>query len=124
MSDADVTQWQVLAGEAKSGRLTLDASVASDCLAACDELLVGFEQMTILAANAGRADGFGGFDSGHELSTMYGRKGAGGVDAIDLILQEHKEVVNLIRATIAASVASVGSQDETNSQQFSGVQPG
>ena len=124
MSNSDLSQWQVLANEASAGRLKLDPSVASDCLSACDELLAGFEDLLILAASARRADGFGGFDSGHELSEMYGLKGSGGPDAIDRIVREHRQVVTLIRDTISASVANVGAQDDTNAQGISGIQPG
>lgn len=120
----ELTQWQYLASEAKAGRLTLDASVASDCLAACEDLIKGFETIQTLAAYTQRPMGFGGFDSGHELAAMFGKKGIGGVDAIDGILRQHREVVGLIRDTISASVANVGSQDDTNAQGFSGIQPG
>lgn len=124
MSDHAITQWQHFADEAKAGRLALDPSVARDCIAACEELLAGFEDMNILAARTERAEGFGGFDSGVELAGMYGRKGAGGPDAINRIIREHKVVVGLIRDTISASVANVGWQDDTNSQGIAGIQPG
>lgn len=120
----EVTQWQHLATEAKGGRLQLDPSVAGECLAACEDLLRGFEEVEKLGANAQRAEGFGGFDSGQELSVMFAQKGIGGPDAIDLIIQQHKEVVALIRETISASVNKVTAQDESNSQGFSAIQPG
>lgn len=118
------TQWEQLAVEAKAGRLSLDPSVSADCLSACDDLIDGLDDIAKTAKLAARAQGFGGFDSGVQLAAMYGRKGAGGPDAIDRIIREHKEVVMLIRDTINASVTRVGTQDHSSSQQISTIEPG
>ena len=104
--------------------MKLDPGVAADCVAACEDLINNLKSLERLAVAAQRPEGFGGFDSGRELAAMYGKKGIGGVDAIDGILRQHRVVVGLIRDTIRASVASVGSQDDTNAQRISGLQPG
>ncbi|KAA0022472.1 hypothetical protein [Antrihabitans cavernicola] len=113
------SQWQHLAAEARSGRLFLDPSVARDCLAACDDLLLGLEDIENLGTMVQRVDGMGGFDSGHELAAMFGKKGAGGTDSIDQILRQHKDVVCLMRDTIAASVQAMTSLDFANAQSLS-----
>lgn len=120
----EVTQWQHLSGEAAAGRLRLDESVGVDCLGACEQLLADFEDLARLAKQAQQVRGFGGFDSGHQLAAMYKGKGVGGVDSIDSVIEQHKQVVALIRDTISASVTRVGSQDDSSSQTISAIEPG
>lgn len=122
--NGSATQWEYLANEADAGRLKLDPGVAADCVAACEGLINDLKGLERLAVAAQRAEGFGGFDSGRELAEMYGKKGIGGVDAIDDILRQHRVVVSLIRDTISASVTRVGAQDDANSQQISAIEPG
>lgn len=55
---------------------------------------------------------------------MYKGKGVGGVDSIDSVIEQHKQVVALIRDTISASVTRVGSQDDSSSQTISAIEPG
>ncbi|MBF6083815.1 hypothetical protein GV791_10680 [Nocardia cyriacigeorgica] len=121
-SEQDVTLWRHLAGEAESGSLYLDESVAKDCLAVIDSRIDLFKELRRDLTQIERVTGLGDFACTKELAKMLGLKAVGGEGDLDSALSTHLEVLVLMRDTISKSVKDLTDQDTSTSQAFNGTQ--
>ncbi|CCF66138.1 hypothetical protein [Nocardia cyriacigeorgica] len=121
--DAEISRWQYLADQAKSGNLYLDDAVARSCRTAIDdqinvytECLAGIERMA-------NVTGLGDFECGKELGRLLGLKAFDPAGDGDLAtaLRDHLKVLALMGDTIQVTLDRLQEQDSTNSQGYNGV---
>ncbi|MBF6226175.1 hypothetical protein IU470_13840 [Nocardia abscessus] len=119
--EEEKSRWQFLAGEAQSGRLYLDPSVAKACRDACDRQIRLYQDARNDLIRMTRVTGLGQFECADELARMLGDKAVGGDGDVDSALEEHIEVLTLMRDTIQISVDRIGAQDDSNAQDTSNL---
>lgn len=119
--EEEKSRWQFLAGEAQSGRLYLDPSVAKECRDACDRQIRLYQDARNDLIRMTRVTGLGQFECADELARMLGDKAVGGEGDVDSALKEHIEVLTLMRDTIQISVDRIGAQDDSNAQDTSNL---
>ena len=115
----DLKSWSYLAGEATSGRLSLDPTVSKDCADACDELTAVLERVQRKVRSLDHDIGLGDFECGKQLSHIL-RDMAVGPDGMHQRLREHTEVVKQIRETVTGQVARVQAQDDQTAHSLHG----
>ena len=101
-----VTYWQALAVAADTGQLYLNSDAAEQCSNACDDYI----ELLKLA----HADGWGEFESGKDLRTMFREKAVGGEDNMLDVLQSHIDVVEQMQVVFKKFFTATDNVDETN----------
>lgn len=116
MSETEPTQtrWQALAVAADNGQLYLNAEAAASCSAACDRYLRKLRDSKAKAVGLADIRGFGDFDSGKQLQTIYSQKAAGGPNNMVDVLQSHIEVVEEMKVVFGKFFAATQSVDGAN----------
>lgn len=109
-----LTHWQTMAIAADRGHLYLNPEAAATCSAACDEYikkLVGHQSKAKLLADV---DGWGDFDSGQALRTIFSEKAVGGDNNMVDVLESHIQVVREMQIVFQKSFVSTGALDQRN----------
>ncbi|MEU4314495.1 hypothetical protein [Nocardia sp. NPDC024068] len=121
--EEEISQWAFLAGEAESGRLFLDESVAKGCRAAIDAQIGVYEDCLYGIRDMEHVTGLGEFACGAELARLLGLKAVDPAGDGDLssALRDHIEVLKLMGETIQYSLDRVQEQDSSNSQSYNQV---
>lgn len=119
----DITLWQRLSDEAKTGRLYLDDSVAKSCRTAIDDQIEVYEDARQGISQMANVSGLGDFECGKELARLLGLKAvdATGDGDLDSALADHIRVLKLMGDTIQVTLDRLQEQDSTNSQGYNGV---
>lgn len=113
-SEPPQTRWQALATAADNGHLFLDPEAASACSAACDRYLQKLRDSKAKAVGLADIRGFGDFDSGKQLQTIYSQKAAGGPNNMVDVLQSHIEVVEEMKVVFGKFYTATQSVDGAN----------
>lgn len=102
---------KVLAGQAKSGQLYLDPSVAADCAAACDKLVLVLNGAKKTLKDADILINLGGFDCGTALAHLL-QGLVSGAESFSQRLDEHELAVKLIHDMVRSQVDKIETTDD------------
>lgn len=109
-----VTYWQALAVAADNGDLYLNSVTAQQCSSACDACI---EKLLVHQDTARRlADitGYGDFDMGRQIRTIFAEKAVGGQNNMVDVLQSHIDVVEEMKVVFGKFFAATIGTDEAN----------
>lgn len=118
-----LTYWQSLAVAADQGQLFLNSEAAQACSAACDDYisqLVGHREKAKELANA---DGWGDFESGRQLRTIFREKAVGGDNNLVDVLEGHIQVVREMQIVFRKFFTDTEARDQDNAADLSGLGP-
>lgn len=115
---AQQRQWQLLKQQAISGEFTMDEQIGGALHQRCETLLLAFDDMLTTAQRLEHLSGYGGLPSALDLQRKFEKKAVGGGehDANDSAvarLQQHIEVVKLMRDTYAAAIGKLQQTDQS-----------
>ncbi|MBF6068101.1 hypothetical protein [Nocardia farcinica] len=111
-------QWKQLKEDAVNGSFQLDDEIGTALMQRCETLLGELDNMTHQVAQLNHLSGYGGLPSALALQTKFERKAAGGGDhdpndSALARLQQHIEVVKLMRDTYAAAIGKLQQTDQS-----------
>ncbi len=109
-----VTYWQALAVAADTGQLYLNSDAAEQCSNACDDYIELLKGHRLEPYKLAHADGWGEFESGKDLRTMFREKAVGGEDNMLDVLQSHIDVVEQMQVVFKKFFTATDNVDETN----------
>ncbi|MDI9928851.1 hypothetical protein QM588_00415 [Rhodococcus sp. IEGM 1354] len=92
-----ITHWQGLNALAEAGTLTIPADVAAKCDAACDVYLAHLEKMQADARKLSETKSWGDMKSAQDLQRRFARLATGKDTSLDVILQQHIDVIDSMR---------------------------
>ncbi|MFF0501618.1 hypothetical protein ACFYU5_34875 [Nocardia aobensis] len=111
----DLSKWQSLAAQAKSGDLYLDnEAVARECLKACNDRLDHLRNMLAVADQTKNVAGFGDFDMAEQLRKQFLGQATGEDNSLDAVLNDHIKTVENMREVMRLSVSRLVGQDVDN----------
>ncbi|WP_032378853.1 hypothetical protein [Rhodococcoides fascians] len=100
MTDAQpnlIAHWQDLNAQADAGTITIPADVAAKCDAACVTYLAHLQKMQAQATQLGEFQDWGNFKSAQDLQGKFMRLATGTERSLDVILQQHIDVIESMR---------------------------
>ncbi len=119
-----VARWEFLAQEAQAGRLRLDPTIARDLTVACDRRIDELNDMMYRAKTLAKVEGFGELPSGVLLATKFSQKGSGGTNSLDVVLQQHIDVVKAMQIVFNKSIEGYTQQDSAMADSTKAIEPG
>ncbi|MGA9870570.1 MAG: hypothetical protein WBQ44_05425 [Rhodococcus sp. (in: high G+C Gram-positive bacteria)] len=108
------TLWQSLAVAADQGQLVLEPGVAEACRTACDDYIAQLREHQSKAVQLGDISGWGDFESGKQLQTIFSKKAIGGPNNMVDVLESHIHVVLEMRAVFAKFFVATEGVDDAN----------
>lgn len=108
------TQWQALARAADQGQLYLNPDVARRCSIACDNYIDRLKAHRNTAIDLGNVDGWGEFESGKALRTVFREKAVGGKNNMVDVLDSHIAVVEEMKVVFNKFFAATNAVDQDN----------
>lgn len=109
-----MTYWQALALAADQGQLYLDSDAARRSSLACDSFIERLQRHRQQALKLANVDGWGEFESGKDLRTMFREKAAGGQNSMVDALDSHIRVVEEMKVVFNKFFAATEAVDTTN----------
>lgn len=92
-----LAQWQDMNSQADAGTLTIPPDVASKCDAACVAYLAHLNDMRRKAAVLHETKSWGNLPSAQALQNRFARLATGKDTSLDVILQQHIDVIDSMR---------------------------
>lgn len=108
------TYWQSLAEAADHGDLFLNPDAARACSAACDNYIAKLITHKDKAQELANADGWGDFQMGTQIRTIFREKAAGGANNMVDVLESHIEVVREMQAVFQKFFTATTEVDQQN----------
>ena len=109
-----LTYWQSLAVAADQGQLFLNPEAAQACSSACDDYIKKLDVHKATAKGLAAADGWGDFDSGKQLRTIFREKAEGGDNNMVDVLDGHIQVVREMQIVFRKFFTATEAQDQAN----------
>ena len=92
-----IAHWQNLNAQADAGTITIPSDVAAKCDAACVTYLAHLDKMKVDARAMDVATPWGAMKSAQDLQARFGRLVTGTDRSLDIILQQHIDVIESMR---------------------------
>ncbi|OZC79360.1 hypothetical protein CH251_00140 [Rhodococcus sp. 06-462-5] len=92
-----IAHWQNLNAQADAGTITIPSDVAAECDAACVTYLAHLDKMKVDARAMDVATPWGALKSAQDLQARFGRLATGTDRSLDIILQQHIDVIESMR---------------------------
>ncbi|MCZ4517139.1 hypothetical protein O4220_01330 [Rhodococcus ruber] len=92
-----IAHWQELNAQADAGTVTIPADVAAKCDAACVTYLAHLKKMQVDAVALTETKSWGDLKSAQDLQGKFLRLATGTDRSLDVILQQHIEVIESMR---------------------------
>ncbi|WP_037159985.1 hypothetical protein [Rhodococcoides fascians] len=108
------THWQALAVAADNGDLYLNPETAQACHKACDMYITQLREHQATATSLAQVTGYGNFDMGRRLQTIFAEKAVGGDNNMFDVLQSHIDVVEEMKVVFGKFFAATIGTDEAN----------
>ncbi|WP_415971936.1 hypothetical protein [Rhodococcus sp. 077-4] len=113
-----LAHWKNLNAQADAGIITIPADVAAKCDAACVTYLAHLEQMQIDAIALTEAKDWGNLPSAEALRDKFLKKATGTDRSLDVILQQHIEVIESMRMLFRRYFDETTATDEQTSAKI------
>jgi hypothetical protein len=127
MTDADpnlIAHWQGLNAQAEAGMITIPADVAAKCDAACVTYLEHLDKMKIDAKKLAVVASWGDLPSAQALRDKFLAKATGTDRSLDVILQQHIEVIESMRMLFRRYFDETEATDTQTSANITALAPG
>lgn len=108
------TYWQALAVAADNGDLYLNPETAQRCSSACDAYIEKLLVHQDTARRLANITGYGDFDMGRQIQTIFAEKAVGGDNNMVDVLQSHIDVVEQMKVVFGEFFSSTTETDATN----------
>lgn len=92
-----IAHWQDLNAQADAGTITIPSDVAAKCDAACVTYLAHLDKMKVDARAMDVVTPWGALKSAQDLQARFGRLVTGTDRSLDVILQQHIDVIESMR---------------------------
>jgi hypothetical protein len=92
-----IAHWRDLNAQADAGTITIPPDVAAKCDAACATYLVHLAKMQARATQLSEVKSWGDFKSAQDLQNRFARLATGKSTSLDVILQQHIDVIDSMR---------------------------
>ncbi|QII04188.1 hypothetical protein BH93_01305 [Rhodococcoides fascians A25f] len=126
MTDAQpnlIAHWQDLNAQADAGTITIPADVAAKCDAACVTYLAHLQKMHAQATQLGEFQDWGDFKSAQDLQGKFMRLATGTDRSLDIILQQHVEVIESMRMLFRRYFDETEATDDRTSANITALAP-
>ena len=127
MTDAQpnlITHWQDLNARADAGTITIPADAAARCDAACVTYLAHLSKMQADARALTETKSWGDMKSAQDLQARFGRLVTGTDRSLDVILQQHIEVIESMRMLFRRYFDETADTDTRTSANITALDPG
>ncbi|CCQ14288.1 putative uncharacterized protein [Rhodococcus sp. AW25M09] len=127
MNDAQpnlIAHWQDLNAQAEAGIITIPADVAAKCDAACVTYLAHLDKMKIDAAKLGVVKPWGDMKSAQDLQSKFLRLATGTDRSLDVILQQHIDVIESMRMIFRRYFDETETTDAQTAANITALAPG
>ncbi|OZD06996.1 hypothetical protein CH275_07270 [Rhodococcus sp. 06-235-1A] len=127
MTDADpnlIAHWQGLNAQAEAGMITIPADVAAKCDAACVTYLEHLDKMKIDAKKLAVVASWGDLPSAQALRDKFLAKATGTDRSLDVILQQHIDVIESMRMLFRRYFHETEAADTQTSANITALTPG
>lgn len=118
-----IAQWQELNAQADAGTITIPAEVAAKCDAACVEYIAHLNDMKRKAIRLGEFQEWGDLKSAQDLQARFGRLATGTDRSLDVILQQHIEVIESMRMLFRRYFNETADTDAQTSANITALTP-
>ncbi len=123
MDGADPGVWRNLLGRADSGELYLDPETGKGLDKVCDDHVRKLESVLRSARFLSRITGFGDFDSGRILEKKFSALASGDDRALDTVLEQHIEAINITKEVVAKAIANYVALDDEQRAEIEKLKP-
>ena len=126
MTDTDpnlIAHWQGLNAQAEAGMITIPADVAAKCDAACVTYLEHLDKMKIDATKLAVVTSWGDLPSAQALRDKFLAKATGTDRSLDVILQQHIDVIESMRMLFRRYFDETEATDTQTSANITALTP-
>ncbi|OZC79363.1 hypothetical protein CH251_00160 [Rhodococcus sp. 06-462-5] len=127
MTDAQpnlIAHWQDLNAQADAGTITIPSDVAAKCDAACVTYLAHLQKMQAQATQLGEFQDWGDLKSAQDLRDRFLRKATGTDRSLDVILQQHIDVIESMRMLFRRYFDETEATDTQTAANVTALTPG
>jgi hypothetical protein len=118
-----IAYWQDLNAQAEAGTVTIPADVAAKCDAACATYLAHLDKMKVDALAMDVVTPWGDMKSAQDLQARFGRLATGTDRSLDIILQQHIEVIESMRMLFRRYFDETADTDDLTSANITALAP-
>lgn len=118
-----IAHWQDLNAQADAGAITIPSDVAAKCDAACVTYLAHLDKMKVDARAMDVVTPWGDLKSAQDLQARFGRLATGTDRSLDIILQQHIEVIESMRMLFRRYFDETADTDDLTSSNISALTP-
>lgn len=126
MTDAQpslIAHWQELNTQADAGTITIPADVAKQCDAACVTYIAHLKQMKRDTRGLTEVKSWGDLKSAQDLQARFGRLASGTDWSLDVILQQHIDVIESMRMLFRRYFDETADTDAQTSSNITALTP-
>jgi hypothetical protein len=118
-----IAHWQNLNAQADAGTITIPPDVASQCDAACAAYLAHLSDMKRKATQLGEFQEWGDLKSAQDLGDRFLRLATGTDRSLDIILQQHIDVIESMRMLFRRYFQETSDTDDRTSANITALTP-
>ncbi|MCZ4517141.1 hypothetical protein O4220_01340 [Rhodococcus ruber] len=118
-----IAHWQELNAQADAGTITIPPDVAAKCDAACVAYLAHLNDMKRKASVLNETKSWGNFKSAQDLQAKFLAKATGTDRSLDIILQQHIDVIESMRMLFRRYFDETTDTDDLTSSNISALAP-
>ena len=118
-----IAYWKDLNTQADAGAITIPADVAAKCDAACVAYLEHLDKMMVDAAQLTETKTWGDLKSAQDLKARFDRLATGTDRSLDVILQQHIEVIESMRMLFRRYFDETAATDDLTSSNITALAP-
>ncbi|MGV8873225.1 MAG: hypothetical protein ACOH2Q_11920 [Rhodococcus sp. (in: high G+C Gram-positive bacteria)] len=126
MTDAQpnlIAHWQELNAQADAGIITIPADVAAKCDQECVTYLAHLQKMHAQATQLGEFQDWGDMKSAQDLQSKFLSLATGTDRSLDVILQQHIDVIESMRLLFRRYFAETTATDDQTSANITALTP-
>lgn len=118
-----IAHWRDLNAQADAGTITIPADVAAQCDAACVTYLAHLDKMIVDAKKLGVVTPWGDLKSAQDLRDKFLRLATGTDRSLDVILQQHIDVIESMRMLFRRYFDETTATDDRTSANITALTP-
>ncbi len=118
-----IAHWQDLNAQAEAGTITIPPDVAAKCDAACAAYLVHLARMQARATQLTEVKSWGDLKSAQDLQAKFLAKATGTDRSLDIILQQHIDVIESMRMLFRRYFDETEATDTQTSANITALTP-
>ncbi|MDV8021309.1 hypothetical protein [Rhodococcus sp. IEGM 1330] len=119
-----IAHWQELNAQADAGTITIPPDVAAKCDAACVAYLAHLNDMKRKASVLNETKSWGDLKSAKDLQGRFLRLATGTDRSLDIILQQHIDVIESMRMLFRRYFDDTNATDDRTSANIAALAPG